>query len=139
MGEMGGREDGDSAPRLLRVRWFRNGLLRLLPLLLVLAQFALLPQAAAQNTTRFTHIAAGFLHSVALKADGTVVAWGWNDSGQGTVPAGLTGVVAVAAGSEHNLALKADGTVVAWGANHGGQSSVPRGNGVHLRALYATS
>jgi hypothetical protein len=50
-----------------------------------------------------TAIAAGTNHSLALKSDGTVVAWGDNDSGQATVPAGLSGVVAIAAGYEHSL------------------------------------
>jgi len=63
--------------------------------------------------------------SLALKADGTVVAWGVNDFGQSTVPAGLSGVVSIAAGSSHSLALKSDGTVVAWGRNVEGQSTVP--------------
>ncbi|HAV63354.1 MAG TPA: hypothetical protein DCY13_13435, partial [Verrucomicrobiales bacterium] len=43
-----------------------------------------------------------------------VVAWGLNDDGQTTVPAGLSNVVAVAAGYYHSLALKSDGTVVSW-------------------------
>ena len=34
-------------------------------------------------------VAAGDYHSLALKADGTVVAWGDNNYGQCTVPAGL--------------------------------------------------
>lgn len=66
-------------------------------------------------------------HSLALKADGTVVAWGENYSGQSSVPAGLTDVIAIAAGGYHSLALKADGTVVAWGENYFSQSSVPAG------------
>lgn len=53
--------------------------------------------------------------SLALKADGTVVAWGKNDKGQCNVPAGLTGVVALSAFEDHCLAVKADGTVVQWG------------------------
>ncbi len=60
-------------------------------------------------------VAAGYNHSLALKADGTVVAWGDNGNRQATVPEGLSGVVAVAAGESHSAALKADGTVVTWG------------------------
>jgi hypothetical protein len=52
-----------------------------------------------------TAIAAGGSHSLALKGDGTVVAWGDNFSGQSTVPAGLSDVTAIAAGGAHNLAL----------------------------------
>ena len=52
-----------------------------------------------------TAIAAGYRHNVALKSDGTVVAWGYNFEGQTTVPVGLSGVAAIAAGSEHTVAL----------------------------------
>jgi hypothetical protein len=70
-------------------------------------------------------IAVGHWHSLALKGDGTVVGWGWNEYGQTTAPAGLRDVVAVAAGGGHSLALKGDGTVVGWGYNHDGQAAVP--------------
>ena len=53
----------------------------------------------------FTSIAAGSYHTLALKADGTVTAWGSDDSGESTVPAGLGGVNAVGAGNSHSLAL----------------------------------
>ena len=66
-------------------------------------------------------------HSVALKNDGTVVAWGQNASGQAAVPGGLTGVTAIAAGPYHTVALKSDGTVVAWGDNSSGETTVPGG------------
>lgn len=42
-----------------------------------------------------------------------IVGWGYNNYGQTTVPAGLTGV-AIAAGSAHSLALKSDGSVIGW-------------------------
>ncbi len=77
-------------------------------------------------------VAAGWLHSFALKVDGTLWSWGRNSSGQlgdGTnknrlVPiqvSGLTGVVQVSGGGQHTLALKSDGTVWAWGENSSGQ------------------
>ena len=65
-------------------------------------------------------VAAGGAHSLALKADGTVVAWGANTFGQATVPAGLTAVVALAAGGTHSLALRANGTVAAFVSSLGG-------------------
>jgi hypothetical protein len=70
-------------------------------------------------------ICAGGYHSLALAADGTLMAWGENSAGQSNVPYG-NNFVAVAAGLYHSLALKADGTVVAWGDNSRGQTSVPR-------------
>jgi len=66
-------------------------------------------------------------HSLALKSNGTVVAWGHNNYGQSTVPGGLSSVVAISAGVYHSLALKSNGTLVAWGDNHYGQSWVPPG------------
>jgi len=61
-------------------------------------------------------IAAGWYHDLALKPDGTVVAWGDNDSHQLDVPPDLTNVVAIAGGEHHSLVLKSDGSVVAWGS-----------------------
>ena len=72
-------------------------------------------------------LAAGGWHALALQADGSVWAWGFNDSGQlgdGTainrsapvrVLAPGSGAVAVAAAGNHSLALKADGSVWTWG------------------------
>jgi len=80
----------------------------------------------------WVQIAGGGHHSLALRNDGTVWAWGRNNYGQlgdGTTTerhtpvqvANLTGVQAIAGGFSHSLALRSDGTVWAWGRNSKGQ------------------
>ncbi|GAA4591704.1 hypothetical protein GCM10023194_51660 [Planotetraspora phitsanulokensis] len=89
---------------------------------------------AVSGLSQVAQVSAGDYHSLAVRTDGTVWAWGDNTNGQlgnGTtsyssvpVPAqvpGLTGVVQVAAGNQHSLALRSDGTVWAWGSNGFGQ------------------
>src|SRR5215204_5283319 len=72
-------------------------------------------------------IAAGYCHSLALKDDGTVWAWGLNLMGvlgtgttyeHSSTPVQVSevgGIETIAAGDVHSLALKNDGTVWAWG------------------------
>jgi alpha-tubulin suppressor-like RCC1 family protein len=73
-------------------------------------------------------VVAGQDHSLLLREDGTVWAWGINTYGQlgdGTTTSrttpvrvvGLDNVAYLAAGMWHSLALKIDGTVWAWGYN----------------------
>ena len=71
-------------------------------------------------------IAAGYDHSLALKADGTVVAWGRNQNGQCNVPVPLPFVSSIAAGWYHTAAVVQGGGVVAWGLNDRGQCNVPQ-------------
>jgi alpha-tubulin suppressor-like RCC1 family protein len=91
-------------------------------------------------------VAAGGSHSLALRVDGTVFAWGDNSYGQlgngspitpGPLPDSsrpvqvgtrigrktilLSQVAAIAAGGDFSLALKKDGTVWAWGYNADGE------------------
>lgn len=72
-------------------------------------------------------IAAGYSHGLALKSNGSVVAWGSNSQGQTNVPSNATNIVAIAAGQTHSLALRQNGRVTAWGYNFFGQTTVPAG------------
>lgn len=103
---------------------------------------------AAQVISNATAIAAGGSHALALRSDGTVVAWGGNQEGMalgyptptryrtdGQVKLGgqsLSHVLAIAAGrslDQHgfSIALLDDHTVVAWGGNRFGQTRIPAG------------
>ena len=68
-------------------------------------------------------VAAGSLHTVGIKSDGTVVAVGYNSYGQCNV-GGWTDIAEVAAGLGHTVGLKTDGIVVAVGLNECEQCEV---------------
>jgi len=78
----------------------------------------------------FSAVAEGGLHSLGLKTDGSLWAWGKNDYGQlgdGTTTDRLwpvlvgEGYAAVSCCGKHSLALKSDGSLWAWGYNGHGQ------------------
>jgi alpha-tubulin suppressor-like RCC1 family protein len=101
----------------------------------------------------YSAISLGIGHVVALRPDGTLLAWGKNDFGQvgdgqsgnqacadsfgrpilcRFVPAQIgTGYSAISAGADYTLALKQDGTLWAWGDNSAGQL----GDGTTTRRL----
>lgn len=77
-------------------------------------------------------LAAGDAHTVAIKKDGTLWAWGWNSCGQlgkGTNIDSNTPVQvgsdndwqSVSAGQCYTIAIKKGGTLWAWGLNQDGQ------------------
>ena len=85
-----------------------------------------------RTSNDLTQVAAGLVHALAVRSDGTVWAWGFNaygelgdgsrtDRSEPVQVAGPTGITQVAAGSFFSLALRSDGTVWAWGANSHGQ------------------
>lgn len=67
------------------------------------------------SATNIVAVSAGWGHSLAVREDGTVLAWGDDSYRQLAVPPNATNVVAVSAGFYHSVALRADGTIVAWG------------------------
>jgi alpha-tubulin suppressor-like RCC1 family protein len=93
----------------------------------------ILRPAQVGTDTRWNRVAAGANHTVAVKTDGTLWAWGYNwdgEIGNGTSGANVllpvqvgTGTqwASVAAGANHTLAIKTDGTLWAWGYNGSGQ------------------
>jgi alpha-tubulin suppressor-like RCC1 family protein len=70
-------------------------------------------------------VAAGAEHNLAIAEDGSVVAWGADDSGQTDVPSTVSSALSVAAGESDSVALLASGTVVAWGDDTYGQTNLP--------------
>ena len=102
---------------------------------LLVLLIAVTPSICRASSETAVAISAGAYHTVALKGDGTVVAWGDNGLGQSGVPSGLKNVIAVSAGAYHTVALKDDGTIVAWGDNSMGQLNIPAG----LRNLKAVA
>lgn len=75
--------------------------------------------------TNVTALAAGGDFALALKPDGTVLAW---PASPGTpVPADVTNAVAVSAGTGFSVALRNNGTVSAWGWGWNDETNVPPG------------
>ncbi len=95
-----------------------------------------LPTPAQTAISNVVQIEAGSFHTLALKSDGTVWAWGHNSNGQigdgtttdrptplqvGVGVVGFSNIIAISAGDDHSTALKSDGTVWIWGSNEYGQ------------------
>jgi len=91
-----------------------------------------------QGINNIIAISSGSEHTLALRSNGTVWAWGNNGSGQVdsslsrsggenrliTTPVqvqGLNDITAIAAGRTHSMALRSDGTVWSWGQSNGGR------------------
>lgn len=81
------------------------------------------------NAQCWSKISSGLYHTIAVAGDGTLWAWGYNNSGQlgdgtyvnKTVPTKIgtaTDWVSVGAGYYHSFAIKANGTLWAWGYNN---------------------
>ncbi|MGD9751631.1 MAG: RCC1 domain-containing protein [Acidimicrobiia bacterium] len=102
------------------------------------------PTPQDTTITGAVDVAAGLDHTVVVKDDGTVLAFGINEFGQlgsatnngtgtpnptPTAVAGITDAVAAAGGEEFTLVLKEDGTLVGFGDNFFGQLGNATNNG----------
>ncbi|MCL2680247.1 MAG: hypothetical protein FWF11_02060, partial [Coriobacteriia bacterium] len=95
-----------------------------------------LTPAQVGTATNWTQTSAGEAHSLAIRADGTLWAWGSNSLGRTgldttttnqTTPAQVgtaTNWAQVSAARNHSLAIKADGTLWAWGQNAEGRTGL---------------
>ncbi len=92
--------------------------------------YVVIPELVPE-VTNAVMVGAGEIHTVVLRADGKVFAWGYNGYGSLGVPnasqyqpvevPGLECMIAADAGYYQSLALGSDGTVWAWGYNAEGQ------------------
>ena len=114
----------DNSTFPVRVRWTSQSPAAVVPL--------------TADTPDFIALVSAMAHTIALRRDGTVWAWGDNTKGQlgnGTTDIAdepvqvlsdssgtpLTDVIAIAAGRDHSVAVTSDGTVWTWGDNKYGQ------------------
>ena len=88
------------------------------------------------SASDWVFVAAGYYHALAIKADGTLWAWGDNRFGQLGIGNSTTSIaepvrvgeasnwLSVSGAREHSIGVKADGTLWSWGSNASGQLGV---------------
>jgi alpha-tubulin suppressor-like RCC1 family protein len=90
------------------------------------------PTAVSGASTVWSGIAAGDFHSLSVRTDGSLWAWGFNQNGQlgdktyvdKAIPTAVGTVktwASVSAGKAHSIGVMKDGTLWAWGRNFDGQ------------------
>lgn len=98
---------------------------------------AALPATDADLLGGFVAVSVSSTHVLALRADGTVAAFGGDNLfGERLVPSGVIGAVGVVAGEFFSAALLSSGQVVAWGSDASGVVTVPA-NATNVVALRA--
>jgi alpha-tubulin suppressor-like RCC1 family protein len=100
--------------------------------------------------TNIDHIAGGRDHSLAIRSDGTVWAWGYNQGGelgdgtksnrnQPVQTRTITDAIDIAAGANHSLAIRSDHTLWAWGRNNYGQLGLGTSTGSYASPVRVSS
>jgi alpha-tubulin suppressor-like RCC1 family protein len=88
--------------------------------------------AMQTNAQCWRSVASGLEHTLAIKNDGTLWAWGRNDSGQLGIGTAINSNIPVqvgtannwkivSGGTDHSAGIQTDGTLWTWGANFFGQ------------------
>ena len=91
------------------------------------------PVSVVGGFTNWSQISAGNDHSIGVRANGTIWAWGYNlygrlgdntttnSSSPVSVVGGFTDWIQVSAGGDHSLGVRTNGTIWSWGNNGSGQ------------------
>lgn len=102
------------------------------------------PTPISMSSGCWASAAAGRSHTMAIKADGTLWAWGsaaigrlgnGSTSGEELLPVQIgtdTDWVSVYVGNDHSIGMKANGTLWAWGSNYSGQLGLGHQNSVSV-------
>lgn len=120
-----------SAPNKWRIQIIVLLLSMLLPLHVVYGAGTMSTSNEISSSTRFVDVVVGDNHTCALRANGTIMCWGYNGDGQlGTNDAlmrfslypvdvvGISDAVALSAGGNMTCAIKRDASLACWGTGY---------------------
>ena len=81
--------------------------------------------ADVPSGTTYTQVSSRNRHAAARKANGDIVCWGLNTSGQTTIPASIGSCTKVVCGDTFTVAIKNGGLLSIWGTINGVTATIP--------------